>query len=272
MNWKQRLHNANFTNRSDEKNTTMILVIAKREFRSMFLSPLAWVILAVIQIILAWSFFTSIDVFFSIQADLSTLKNAPGVTDLVVSPLFEIASIILLMITPLLTMRLISEEKRNKTMSLLLSAPVSMTEIVLGKYTGLLFFILIILFLIVLMPLSLSMGTQLDYTKLFSGAFGLFLMLAAFSSAGLYMSSLTDNPMIAAISTFGILLLLWMINVNSVSATSGANVLTYLSLHAHFAALLRGVLNTSDIAYFLLFIFGFIVLTIRQLETQRLQS
>jgi ABC-2 type transport system permease protein len=250
----------------------MILSIAKREFRSMFLSPLAWVILAVIQIILAWSFFTSIDAFFSIQAKLTTLTNAPGVTDLVVSPLFEVASIILLMVMPLLTMRLISEEKRNKTMSLLLSAPVSMTEIVLGKYLGLLFFISTIVFLIVLMPLSLSVGTELDFSKLFSGALGLFLMLSAFSAAGLYMSSLTDNPMIAAISTFGVLLLLWMINVNSASATDGDNILTYLSLHSHFTAMLRGILNSRDIAYFLLFIFGFIVLAIRQLETQRLQS
>ena len=250
----------------------MILTIANREFRSLFLSPLAWVILAVIQVLLAWSFFTSIDAFFSIQADLATLKNAPGVTDLVVSPLLEVASIILLMVTPLLTMRLISEEKRSKTMSLLLSAPVSITEIVLGKYLGLLSFILTMLFLIVLMPLSLSMGTELDYAKLFSGVLGLFLMLAAFSAAGLYMSSLTENPMIAAISTFGVLLLLWMININIASSGDGDNVLAYLSLHAHFTALLRGILNSRDIAYFLLFIIGFVVLAIRQLETQRLQS
>ena len=250
----------------------MILTIANREFRSLFLSPLAWVILAVIQVLLTWSFFTSIDAFFSIQADLATLKNAPGVTDLVASPLLEVASIILLMVTPLLTMRLISEEKRSKTISLLLSTPVSITEIVLGKYLGLLFFILTMLFLIVLMPLSLSMGTQLDYAKLFSGVLGLFLMLAAFSAAGLYMSSLTENPMIAAISTFGVLLLLWMININIASSSDGDNVLAYLSLHAHFTALLRGILNSRDIAYFLLFIIGFIVLAIRQLETQRLQS
>lgn len=250
----------------------MILTIANREFRSLFSSPLAWVILAVIQVLLAWSFFTSIDAFFSIQADLATLKNAPGVTDLVASPLLEVASIILLMVTPLLTMRLLSEEKRSKTMSLLLSAPVSITEIVLGKYLGLLFFLLTMLFLIVLMPLSLSMGTQLDYAKLFSGVLGLFLMLAAFSAAGLYMSSLTENPMIAAISTFGVLLLLWMININIASSSDGDNVLAYLSLHAHFTTLLRGIVNSRDIAYFLLFIIGFIVLAIRQLETQRLQS
>lgn len=250
----------------------MILTIAKREFRSMFLSPLAWVILAVIQIVLAWSFFTSVDTFFNIQSDLSTLKNAPGVTDLIASPLFEVASIILLMVTPLLTMRLISEEKRNKTINLLLSSPVSISEIIIGKYLGLLFFILILIFLITLMPLSLSMGTELDFTKLFSGAFGLFLILAAFSAAGLYMSSLTDNPMIAAISTFGLLLLLWIMNSGNAREIDSANVLNYLSMHVHFTALLRGILNTRDIAYFLLFIFSFIVLAIRQLETQRLQS
>ena len=255
----------------DSGTPDMIFVIAKREFRSMFLSPMAWVILAVIQIILAWSFFTSIDYFFNIQSELATLTNAPGVTGLVAMPLFEVASIILLMVMPLLTMRLISEEKRNKTISLLLSAPVSISEIVIGKYLGLLFFISVILMLLVAMPLSLAVGTELDLTRLFSGAFGLFLMLAAFSAAGLYMSSLTDNPMIAAISTFGLLLFLWLLN-NSTASDGGTNVLNYLSLHTHFAPLLRGILNTKDIAYFLLFIVGFIVMAIRQLETQRLQS
>jgi len=249
----------------------MILTIAKREFRSMFLSPLAWVVLAVIQVILAWSFLTSVDYFFSIQSKLTTLKNAPGVTDLVATPLLEVASIILLMVMPLLTMRLISEEKRSKTICLLLSSPVSISEIIIGKYLGLLFFISTIIILITIMPLSLYIGTELDLTKLLSGIFGLFLMLAAFSAAGLYMSSLTDNPMIAAISTFGLLLFLWLLN-NSTATDSGPNVLNYLSLHTHFAPLLRGILNTRDIAYFLLFIAGFIILAIRQLETQRLQS
>ena len=249
----------------------MILVIAKREFYNMFFSPLAWVILAVIQIILAWSFFTSVDYFFSIQSELTTIKNAPGVTDLIATPLFEVASIILLMVMPLLTMRLISEERRNKTISLLLSSPVSISEIIIGKYLGLLFFIITILLLITLMPLSLAIGTELDLTKIVSGIIGLFLMLAAFSAAGLYMSTLSDNPMIAAVSTFGLLIFLWLLN-NSTATDGGTNVLNYLSLQSHFAPLLRGILNTRDIAYFLLFITGFIVLAIRQLETQRLQS
>lgn len=247
----------------------MIISIALRELRSMFLSPLAWTVLAVIQLVLAWSFFTQIDFFFNIQSQLVTLPNAPGVTDLVVMPTFEVASIILLMVTPLLTMRLISEERRNGSIALLLSSPISMTEIVLGKFTGIVLFMLIFITMISLMPLSLLMGTELDLGKLAAGMFALMLLLSSFSAAGLYLSSLTSNPVVAAISTFGLLLLLWIINSNTGDAS---NTLDQLSLLGHFAPMLRGLINTADIAYFILFIATFLLLTIRQLDSQRLQG
>ena len=247
----------------------MIISIALRELRSMFLSPLAWSVLAITQLVLAWSFFTQIDFFFNIQSQLATLPNAPGVTDLVVMPTFEVASIILLMVTPLLTMRLISEERRNGSIALLLSSPISMTEIVLGKFTGIVLFMLIFIIMISLMPLSLLMGTELDLGKLAAGMFALALLLSAFSAAGLYLSSLTSNPVVAAISAFGLLLLLWIINSN---AGDASNPLGQLSLLGHFAPMLRGLINTADIAYFILFIATFLLLTIRQLDSQRLQG
>ena len=247
----------------------MIFSIALRELRSMFLSPLAWTVLAVTQLILAWSFFTQIDFFFSIQTELATLPNAPGVTDLVVMPTFEAASIVLLMVTPLLTMRLISEERRNGSISLLLSSPISMTEIVLGKFTGIVLFMLIFIIMISLMPLSLLMGTELDLGKLAAGVFALILLLSSFSAAGLFLSSLTQNPVVAAISSFGLLLLLWIISNN---AAEGSNILSQLSLLSHFAPMLRGLINTADIAYFVLFIATFLLLTIRQMDSQRLQG
>ncbi len=250
----------------------MIFSIATRELRNLFLSPLAWVILAITQIILSWVFFSSIDVFFSLQAELATIPNAPGATDLIVAPLLETASVVLLMITPLLTMRLISEEQRNKTLTLLISSPVTIYEIVLGKYLGIVFFILIFIFMLSWMPLSLLLGTDLDLGKTFSGLLGLLLLLSALCSAGLYMSSLTDNPTIAAISSFGLLLLLWIMNSNAAEADGASSALNYLSLTTHFTPLLRGILNTADIAYYLLFIIAFLVLTIRQMETRRLQA
>lgn len=250
----------------------MILTIALREFRNLFLSPLAWVVLAVTQAILAWMMFVQIDVFFSLQDQLATMPNAPGVTDLVVAPILEIASIILLMITPLMTMRLLSEEKRSGAISLLLSAPVSATEIVVGKYLGIVLFMLVFVGMIALMPLSLYMGTELDMGKLAAGLLGLLLLLSAFSAAGLFMSSLTASPVVAAVSTFGLLLLLWIIDSNAGGDNAQDTVLTYLSLLQHFSPLLRGIVDSRDLAYFALFILGFLALSIRQLDAQRIQN
>lgn len=248
----------------------MILSIALRECRSLFLSPLAWTVLAVVQFIIAWIFFAQIDNFFALQAQLQTLKSAPGVTDLVIAPLFNITSIILLMVTPLMTMRLISEERRSGTIQLLMSSPVSMTQIVLGKYTGMMLFFCLFIVQISLMPLSLFLGTDLDIGKLLAGFLSIFLLVASFVAAGLYISSLTENPSVAAVATFGLLLLLWIINANAPNDASG-NIFNYLSLIQHSNAIIRGVVNSSDIIYFLLFITTFLGLSIRQLDSYRLQ-
>lgn len=246
----------------------MIFTIASREFRNLFLSPLAWIILAVCQVILAWVFFSQIDNFFTVQEQLTTMPNAPGVTDLVISPVLETASIMLLMITPLLTMRLISEEKRGSTLSLLLSSPISVSDIILGKFLGIVYFMVLFVALISLMPLALLSGTELDLGKLAAGLLGLTLMLCAFSAAGLYLSSLTANPTIAAISTFGLLLLLWIID----RGAGSDSILSYLSMTSHFAPMLRGIVDSVDVAYFLLFISTFLLLGIRQMDAQRLQQ
>ena len=249
----------------------MILNIASHELRSLFLSPLAWTVLAVVQLILCWVFFSQIDVFFSLQKELTTLPNAPGVTDLIISPMLEIASIMLLMISPLLTMRLISEERRNGTLTLLLSSPISISEIVLGKFLGIILFYIILLGMISLMPLSLMMGTELDLGKLAAGLLGLLLLLCSFAAAGLFLSSLTANPVIAAISTFGLLLLLWMID-RSGATTGPDTVFDYLSLTHHLSPLLRGMVDSVDLAYFGLFIITFLILTIRHMDAERLQK
>jgi ABC-2 type transport system permease protein len=146
-----------------------------------------------------------------------------------------------------------------------------MSEIVLGKYLGLLGFLAIMLGLITLMPLSLlSIGT-LDFGLLASNLLGLMLMLGAFAAAGLFMSTLTAQPTVAAISTFGLLLLLWIIELTGKNGAEAGNVLAYLSLQRHYEALLRGLFNSSDILYYLLFIAAFLVLGIRRLDADRLQ-
>ncbi len=249
----------------------MIFTIAKREFTSMFLSPLAWIILAVIQAILGYMFLAQIENYFTLQPQFMRLENVPGVTDVVVSPMFSLAAIILLMIMPLITMRSLAEEKKNKTINLLFSAPISITQMVLGKYLGLIFFILILTCLLMLMPLSLLLGTQLDLGKLLSIFIGMLLLLGSFAAIGLYLSSLTENQTIAAVSTFGALLMLWIIDWVTDSLDQGQSVIAYLSLLKHHQPLLAGVFNTSDVSYYLLIILLFLGLTIRRLDGDRLQ-
>lgn len=248
----------------------MIWVIASREFRAMFLSPLAWVILAVIQVLLGYMFLANLDNFLLIQPQLMHLENTPGVTDIVITPLMQIASIILLMVMPLLTMRSIAEEKRNRSLALLISSPLGMTDIVLGKFIGLMLFVLVLVSMLMLMPLSLYLGTTPDAGKLLSIYVGMLLLLGAFSAIGLYLSSLTENQTIAAVGSFGILLMLWIIDWLSESVDGGQSLLAYLSLLRHHQSLLEGVFDSGDIAYYLLLITAFVGLTIRQLDRERL--
>jgi ABC-2 type transport system permease protein len=250
----------------------MIISIALRELRNLFLSPLAWTILAVMQFILAWLFFAQMDTFFALQAQLAVIENAPGATDLIVAPLFNTASTLMLMITPLLSSRLISEERRNGSLQLLLSSPVSMTDIVVGKYLGIVLFLLILVLQITLMPLSLLMGTSLDMGKVLSGMMGLMLLLTAFAAAGLYISSTTKNPTVAAVASFGLLIMFWIIDAAGNAVEQGGSLFSYLSIIKHNIPMLRGIVNSSDVIYYLLFISTFIILSIRQLDAIRLQK
>ncbi|MGD8594665.1 MAG: ABC transporter permease subunit [Gammaproteobacteria bacterium] len=249
----------------------MVFTLAARELRSLFLSPLAWAILAAVQGLMAYFFLWYLQEFTEVQPQLISIQNAPGITQWVVMPLLATAAIVLLVVGPLLTMRLISEERRNQTLSLLMSAPVSMSEIVIGKYLGILGFFLVMVGLIVLMPLSLLFGTTLDMGMFASGVFGLVLLLAGFAAVGLYMSTLTSQPAVAAISTFGVLLMLWIANLSSTS-TDKDSLLSYISMLQHYQAMMKGIVNTGDIAYYLLFISVFLVLSIRHLDARRLQN
>ncbi len=250
----------------------MIFTIASRELKTLFLSPLAWSILAVLQLILAYLFLTQVETFTSFQAQLATINNAPGMTEVIVQPLFGNASIILLLVTPLLTMRLVCEERRNKTLSLLLSAPISGAEIILGKFLGIFAMLAVVVMLVSLMPLSLLIGGELDLGKFVCNIFALLLLVSAFASLGLYMSCIASHPTIAAICSFGLLLLLWVLDWTVGLNSQGSEIFQYLSILKHFQNIQTGLLNTVDISYFLLFIGTFLILSIRRLESDRLQK
>ena len=250
----------------------MIGVIAAREWRSLFLSPLAWTLLAVTQALLAWIFILLVNDFQNAQGRLAGLEHAPGVTDLVIAPLFRVAAWALLLLTPLLTMRLFSEERRTGTLDLLLSAPVSASQIVLGKYLGVLAVLLGLVALTALMPLALAVGATLDGGKLLAGLLGLGLLAASCAAAGLYLSSLTTQPLIAATATFGLLLAFWIVDAIGADQGTASRLFGYLSLPRHHDALLLGLVRSQDVAYYLLFSAAFLGLTIRRLDNFRLRG
>jgi len=248
-----------------------MFTIAKRELHSLFLSPLAWSILGVVQLILAIIFASRVTLFLdpTIQSELARIPNPPGITDIIINHVYVWLAIIMLLTSPLLTMRLISDERRNKTLPLLLSAPISMTQIVLGKYLGLIGFFMIMLGMITLMPLSLTIGGTLDYGQLFGGILGIALLIGAFTAIGLYISTLTVYPTVAAIGTFGILLLLWIIDWAGDSGEQ-SGLLSYLSITNHYQVLLQGLFSTKDVIYYMLVIALFLILSIQRLDAERI--
>lgn len=247
----------------------MIFTIAWRELRSLFLSPLAWSVLAALQAILGLLFLGRVELLQRYQGQLLAMDNAPGVTEIIVPELFGNAAVVLLLVVPLLTMRLVSEERRNRTLPLLFSAPISMTEIVLGKYVGVLLFLLLAAAMIALMPLSLLLGGTLDFGLLGSALLGLILALAGFAAIGLFMSTLTQYPAVAAIGGFGLLLLFWILDATGQGDTRN-NVLAYLSIFNHYQPFLRGVFDTGDAFYYVLLVIAFLGLSIRRLDADRL--
>ena len=251
----------------------MVLTLAQRELRTLFVSPMAWTIMAITQLILAFIFLALVEGYIVNQPQLMMLENVPGVTERIIAPLYGATAWIFMMIVPLLTMRIISEERRNHSLTLLLSAPVSMTEIIIGKFFGIMLFLLLMTSLLSLMPLSLLLAGNLDVGHFLSILIALLLLIASFSALGLYLSTLTDQPTVAAIGTYGALLLLWIIDIgsNSVANIEASGLLSYLSMLRHFDALARGVFSSVDVVYFILFICVFLVLSIRRLDTDRLQ-
>jgi ABC-2 type transport system permease protein len=248
----------------------MVFVIASREFRNLFMSPLAWAIMAVLQLLTAYLFLTQVDTYMLLQPRLAGVEGAPGVTDIVVAPLLQTIGFLFMLIAPAITMRVFSDEKRNRTLSLLLSAPVSMTDIVLGKFLGVTLFFLLLLTMLAAMPLSLYAGTSLDGGKLIAGLLGLALLVSSFAAIGVFMSSLTEQPVVAAISTFGLLLLLWIVDWSGNTQQQVSGLFNYLSLQSHLTSFLKGLFSTTDVVYYLLLITLFLVLSIRRLDQQRL--
>lgn len=242
------------------------LAIAVHETRRIFVSPLAWAVLGVSQLIFGYIFAGAV---IQYVRNSETADQSLGVSDYVGSGLYGSATIILLLILPLMTMRLFSEERKSGTLTLLFSAPVTLIEIVLGKFLGVMVFVLAMMGLLALMPASLLPVVDLDLGRLAAGLLGIFLLTMAFASCGLFISSLTREPTIAAIGSFAALLLIWLLKMPGSFDSPLAPLFDYLSLISHYQDLITGLFNSSDVVYYLLFTALFLWLTVLRLDMER---
>jgi len=245
------------------------LLMAKHEFKYLLRAPLAWTVLGVVLLALAWTFLAKIESFQQIAHELQNLPKSPGVTGFVITPLYSTSSIILMMIIPLLAMNSFHRERWDGKMTLLFSAPLKSSEIVFGKFIGLCLFMALMVFLISLMPLSLLVAAPVDIATIFISAFGLWLLLISFCAITLYLACVSKEPVITLSLSIAVLLFLWLIDWSSQSALSDNGLVRYISIMKHYENLLRTKVNTSDLVYFISLIGLFLSLGIRHLNQNK---
>jgi ABC-2 type transport system permease protein len=248
----------------------MIINVARKELKSMFSSPMGWVILSLLMFAFGTYYLNGVNDYFAVMSGAMRPAERTGVTQFVGQTVYGFASFIVLFAVPLLSMRLISEERRNQTLPFLFSAPISLTEIVVGKFLGLVLFLSILIVYICLMLSTLNIWADIDFGYILANSLGMLLMVASFSALGLYFSSMTQQPVVAAILTF--IALFALMFLDRFFAGDPSNTLASLSLTRHFQSFASGLIDTADIIYFVLFIATFLTLTVRRLDADRLRG
>ncbi len=247
------------------------LVIARKELKQLFSSPIAYVALAMFFVIMGFLFFSLVGVY---TVQVLQLQGAPppgfNPTRVIFTPLFQDASFVLILLVPVLTMRLVSEEDRTHTMELLATSPVSSTAILAGKYLAALVLFLALLAISIYMPLSLAVIGRLDWGLLASTYSGLLLLGGAFLAIGLFASTLNENQIVSAAIGFALLLLFWVLGfAQQASGSAGQQILSTLSFSTHFTNLSGGVIDTQDVLFFLSLSGFFLFLGVLSLESRK---
>lgn len=250
--------------------------IFTKETRSYFNSPVAFVVITIFTILIGYYFYNIFATFgtisFQAQTDpvVASQYGALNVTEFVIRPFFGIVSVVMLIMMPMLTMRTFSEEKKSGTIELLLTYPVRDIEAVLGKFAGCLGIFAIMLSFSIPCVLLVAFFGDPELGVIITGYVGLLLMGGAFISLGIFMSTLTENQVIAAVLSFAALLLLYMVGYSAGFVGEGmGTALEYISILSHLDSFAKGVLDTSDMIYYVLFAVFFLFLSMRTLESKR---
>lgn len=252
-----------------------VLAFFSKELKIQFASPVAYVVLAGFLMLSGFFFYDLFSNFSRVLNYAGNYQNPQllqqiNLNDLVMQPLLQNMNVLLLLVIPLITMRSFAEERRYGTDELVLTSPVSIVEYVWGKFLAAVAFYMLLLLLTFQYPLILMHYGALDVGKMASGYLGLLFMGISFIALGLFASSLTKSQMVAAVGAFSALLIFWIIGwlSESVGGMSG-KLLEYLSLTNHFESFTKGAVNIKDVIYFCSFIFFFIFLSTRSVESTR---
>jgi ABC-2 type transport system permease protein len=235
-----------------------MLAVYKRELQGYFLAPLGYIFIG-IYMLMAGLFFVLIDVGQG-SADYVSILGYIWFQFLIIMPL------------SILTMKLLSDERKNKTDQLLLTSPLSITAMVMGKYLAAVTVFLVTLIVSLLFPLILSMLGNPPIIEIFAGYLGFFLMGCALISVGLFISALTENQVVSAVATFGVLLALWLLGkalIPVIQVGWIVNVLQWLSVFDRLTPFTQGLLSVTQVIYFISFAAVFIFLAIRTVESRR---
>lgn len=256
-----------------------LLAVTRLELRRLFVRPLGWIIGALALAELGWRFALLLQIFLLNQVKLAALPDGPGYTDLVAvrmlssfitgSPLpFGLIELALLLV-PLLTMSTLAGERSAGTLPLLFASGLSASRILLGKYLAVLIWLLLWLVLALAIPVSLAHGATLDWGKLAAATLGTFLALAVLGAIGVTCSAFASHPAVAAVAALMVGLALYCINLGAQLAGVNYGFLNWLAMSTHQEMLLRGLVSSADIVWFLLAIGVALLLGIQRLAADR---
>ncbi len=238
-------------------------VIAKRELQSLFVSPIAYVALSGFAVLAGWFFFNLLaqfqemtNVYMQLAMQRPDLLQQINLSEMVIQPTWMNLTVILVILFPILTMRLVAEERRQRTDELLLTSPVSTGAIVLGKYLAIMTVYVAMLALTLSFPLVLVIwgNPAPGWGELLTPYLGLLLLGGTFAAVGLFTSSITTNQIVAAITCFVVLLLFYVIDWIGGSAGGVVkDVLEYVSLVRRYQDFVKGIIDVKSVIYYLSF-------------------
>jgi len=253
---------------------TSVNAILAKELRSYFVSPVVYVVGAVFLLIFGVLSYLAVVNAGTQAVRMMQIQGAAAqlnLNDLVFRPTFYSAAIVILLVLPILTMRLFAEERKLRTFELLMTSPIRLNEVVIGKFLGAYLIFLGMLALTGIVPLILSVFSSFDWRPVLTGYLGLALMGALFLATGLFASALTENQIVAAFLSFGLLILVWLLGaLGSVLGDNPiGNTISYLSFIEHYDRLVRGLVDTKDLIYYLSGMVLMLFLAHRVVESQR---